>query len=74
MENKKEGKGVYVYPNKDKYEGEFKGDKRGGYGVYFFEDGHVYQGEWEDDQEQGQGTLTISSGKNFILIMNIFMR
>lgn len=66
MENKKQGKGLYVYPNKDKYEGDFKMDKRWGYGIYFFEDGHVYQGNWEDDQENGQGSLTISSGKGQI--------
>ena len=32
--NKPNGKGITVYPNGDKYEGEYKKGKRQGYGTY----------------------------------------
>ena len=51
-----------MYTNQDKYEGDFKGDRREGDGRYFFTDGHVYQGEWKNDQENGHGVLDITSG------------
>ena len=54
--------GVFMYLNKDKYEGDFKADKREGDGRYFFNDGHVYEGEWKSDQENGHGVLMINSG------------
>ena len=50
--------------NGDRYEGDFKSDRREGNGKYFFSDGHIYDGEWLKDQENGFGKLEINSGKS----------
>jgi hypothetical protein len=46
-ENKKEGPGVYVYPDGRKYEGEWKNDKMNGHGTLFDKNGNIIrEGEW----------------------------
>ena len=37
-----EGKGVYLWPDGRRYEGDFLEDKRDGYGVLEWRDGRVY--------------------------------
>ncbi len=40
----KEGRGVLIYPNGDRYEGSWLADKMCGYGKYYYADGRVYRG------------------------------
>ena len=49
------GKGITVYENGNKYEGEYVNGKRQGFGVYTFADGEKYEGEWDRDQQHGSG-------------------
>ena len=47
------GKGLVLYPDNSRYEGEFKLGKRHGRGTSYDKEGNVvYEGEWEDDQQQ----------------------
>ncbi len=39
LNNKREGKGIYIFSNGDKYEGHYKKDKREGKGIYYYDDG-----------------------------------
>ena len=43
-----EGEGKFFWPDKRKYEGEYKNDKKHGYGEYLFPDGRFYKGYWKD--------------------------
>lgn len=58
--------GVYVFPNGDKYDGEYiqteEGLQRHGYGVHTTSEGLSYQGKWEDDKMNGEGKLLHPSG------------
>jgi len=46
-ENKKEGPGIYVYPDGRKYDGEWKNDKMNGHGTLFDKNGNIIrEGEW----------------------------
>ena len=52
--------GVYVFPNGDKYEGEYRMSadgviERHGRGVYVSFDGTTYSGDWVSDALSGQG-------------------
>ena len=40
----KNGKGIYHYPNGDKYVGEWKDDKFHGVGMYLFANGERFEG------------------------------
>ena len=44
-----------MYPNAERYEGNWVYGKRHGSGVYFYLDGGRYDGEWVDDRIQGRG-------------------
>jgi len=50
------GQGTYVWPNGDKYVGEFKGGLFHGQGTYTWANGDKYVGEWKDGKMDGQGT------------------
>ena len=53
--NKREGKGILVWPDGSRYDGSWKDDKANGYGRLIHADGDVYTGEWKDDMAEGFG-------------------
>ena len=60
----KEGYGIYriyYFSDGDKYEGEWKNDKREGYGIYY-SDRDKYEGEWKNDLKDGYGIYYYSNG------------
>lgn len=50
------GQGTYVWPNGDKYVGEWQHGKRHGKGMLVWPDGDRYVGEWVYDRSSCQGT------------------
>ena len=40
------GKGVYIWGDGRRYEGNYVNDLKHGYGIYFWIDGRKYEGEW----------------------------
>jgi hypothetical protein len=60
------GKGRYIYPNGDKYIGEFKDSKLDGRGVYTFKNGNVYRGQFKNNMRHGYGTYHWISGDTYI--------
>lgn len=60
------GRGVYVFPNGNRYEGEWVNDMKAGYGVLYYVNGERYEGYWRDDKAQGKGTLTYAHGDKFV--------
>ncbi|KAI8505882.1 MORN repeat containing 2 [Branchiostoma belcheri] len=60
-------KGVYIFPNGDKYDGEYSQSdtgvlERNGVGTHTTKDGVVYTGRWVQDKMSGQGKLVHPSG------------
>ncbi len=52
----KEGRGVEIFETGDRYEGQFKANKREGRGTYSFKaSGHCYEGEWKGGLMHGKG-------------------
>lgn len=49
------GKGVFIWPDGRKYEGEYKNDKKEGYGEFEWNDGRKYKGKWINGKQNGEG-------------------
>ena len=52
------GKGKIYYPDKSKYEGDFKNDMKDGHGTLEYPDGRKYVGEFKNDLMHGKGVMT----------------
>lgn len=50
-----DGKGVFIWPDKRKYTGEYKQDKKEGYGIFEWSDGRIYKGYWHNGKQHGEG-------------------
>lgn len=59
-------KGVVTYPNKTKYEGDFKKDEPHGKGKLTYELGTTYEGDFEHGMYHGQGRLIYLNGDHQI--------
>ena len=56
------GKAPYFWDNGDKYEGDYKDNKKHGFGSYFYANGEKYEGEWFDDLKNGLGKMYFING------------
>ena len=59
----KDGKGIMYYKNGNKYEGEWKNDKKEGKGLFYWNNGDRYEGEWKNDNIEGKGIKYYKNGK-----------
>ena len=60
-----DGQGTYIYPNGEKYEGDWKNGKYHGHGTYSWSNGNKYVGEWKGGNLNGQGTYTYPDGRKY---------
>lgn len=59
------GYGTYVFPNGNKYMGDFRSGKPNGRGILFLANGSKYIGHWEDNWQQGEGKYIFSEGHEY---------
>lgn len=64
-EGLKQGHGVYVWDNGDRYEGTFAGDRPDGKGAYKFANGDAYEGEVKQGVIVGRGIYVARNGDTF---------
>lgn len=49
--------GTLSYMNGEKYEGDWKEDRKEGVGKWYYTNGCYYDGEWKNDSMNGRGRL-----------------
>ncbi|MBI5914223.1 MAG: caspase family protein [Bacteroidetes bacterium] len=59
------GYGTYVYPNGNRYLGNFLNGKPNGSGILYCANGNKYLGQWEDNMQQGEGKFIFSEGHEY---------
>ena len=65
INGKKEGKGIYYYPNGCKYEGYFKNDKKNGKGIFYYSNGDRYEGHFKEGNYEGNGIFYFNNGDRY---------
>lgn len=60
------GYGTYIFPNGNKYMGDFKAGKPNGKGILYCANGSKYMGDWEDNYQQGEGKFTYAEGHEYL--------
>ena len=58
---------MYYY-NGDRYEGDYKNNKREGKGIYYFNNGKRYEGNWKNDKKDGKGIMYYNNGTIIMVI------
>ena len=58
----REGRGMQVWKDGNKYDGYWKNDMTNGLGRLIHTDGSFYEGNWKEDQACGQGTYKHYNG------------
>ena len=59
------GHAVYVFPNNDRYVGDFKAGKMDGEGKLLFSSGDMYRGQFSDGYVHGQGVMLFCDGTKY---------
>ena len=61
-DNKKQGKGTYIWANGNRYEGDFVDDEPSGRGKFVFASGDQYEGEYAGGAFNGKGVFVSKNG------------
>ena len=56
---------VKIYNDGEKYEGQFKDDKRHGKGIFYYASGDKYDGEWKNNNRHGKGIEYYADGAKY---------
>lgn len=56
------GQGTYIWPNGDKFVGEWTNGKRNGKGSFIWPEGDLYAGDWKNGKDNGQGDYYYPGG------------
>ncbi len=62
----KDGNGIIIFTNGDKYEGEFQNDLLHGFGEYSYKSGHFFTGYFKKGRKNGNGTYININGSQYI--------
>ena len=58
----REGKGIEIWPDGDRFEGHFLNDLRDGRGIYYYYDGERHEGYYKNGKKEGIGLFYYTNG------------
>ncbi|MEM1240169.1 MAG: pentapeptide repeat-containing protein [Cyanobacteria bacterium P01_H01_bin.26] len=61
-----DGRGTMVYPNGNRYHGEYRDGQRSGCGTFVFDNGRRYVGQFSNDLFSGRGVWQLENGDRYI--------
>ena len=61
------GKGIYLWDNGEKYQGECRDGRFNGWGVISWADGRRYEGGFKNGDKHGEGTYYFPDGSHYVL-------
>jgi len=57
-----DGYGVFTWPDRRKYEGNYVDDKKHGFGIFEWPDERKYKGNWVNGKQHGRGFYITKEG------------
>ena len=61
----KRGNNTFLFPNGNRYVGEYKGSQMNGAGEFYWTNGNIYKGEYKNGMRHGKGALTFYNGSGY---------
>lgn len=61
-----DGRGIMVFTNGDRYDGEFEAGQRNGCGTFTFANGRQYMGQFQADRFHGVGIWELETGERYV--------
>ncbi len=61
----KRGSNTFLYPNGNRYIGDYKGNRMHGKGEFYWTNGNVYSGEFKNGMRHGKGSLKYYNGSGY---------
>jgi len=65
MQGIKRGNNTFLFPNGNRYVGEYLGNQMHGRGEFYWTNGNIYKGDYKDGMRHGSGVLTFYNGSNY---------
>lgn len=64
-DNKRTGKGKYIWADGNEYEGDWQDDLKEGNGTFRWACGDIYEGQYSKDKREGNGLKTYANGDTY---------
>jgi len=61
----KRGNNTFLFPNGNRYIGDYKGNLMHGAGEFYWTNGNIYRGEFKNGMRHGKGVLTYYNGSSY---------
>lgn len=61
----KRGNNTFLFPNGNRYIGDYKGNRMHGKGEFYWTNGNTYRGDFKDGKRHGDGVLTFYNGSSY---------
>jgi len=61
----KRGNNTFLFPNGNRFIGEYKGNQMHGNGEFYWTNGNIYKGEFKNGMRHGKGVLTFYNGSSY---------
>ena len=59
------GYGIFIWPDKKKYYGNYINNLKEGFGCFYWNDGHKYEGFWKEGKQHGYGIMSRNKGNKY---------
>ena len=59
------GYGIFIWPDKKKYYGNYVNNLKEGFGIFYWNDGYRYEGFWKGGKQDGYGFIRGSNGDKY---------
>ena len=61
-----EGIGIFIWPDKKKYIGNYVNDMKSGFGIFYSTEGKRFEGFWKEGKQHGKGCIVNNERRTYV--------